>query len=216
MSIPVLIIGKSGTGKSTSLRNLDPAKVSLINVIGKPLPFKGGNKFKSYVCDDPTKIESAIALAKTDIVVIDDGGYILTNMFMRTHASAGTGNGVFQVYNALGDSFWHLIEEAKSGKENRRIYFIMHEEQNDFGQTKPKTIGKLLDEKVCIEGMFTIVLRSMFKDGKYLFRTQTDGSDVSKSPIGMFENTEIDNDLAAVDKAICDYYEINEGDKNND
>ena len=84
----------------------------------------------------------------------------------------------------------------------------MHEDKNDFGDIKPKTIGKMLDEKVCVEGLFTIVLRSVVENGKYLFKTQTSGFDVTKSPIGLFQAEEIDNDLYAVDQAIRTYYNI--------
>ncbi len=209
--INILLLGASGTGKSTTIRNMPPDKVSIINVLGKPLPFKGGNNFKTFNCDDPTKVESAIALAKTPIVIVDDAGYLIVNYFMKNHSSAGAGNGVFALYNALGDLYWNIIREAGNGKPNQRTYFIMHEETSDFGKTKPKTIGKMLDEKVCIEGMFTIVLRSMFKDGKYIIRTQTDGADVCKSPMGMFDSLEMDNDLAVIDRKICEYYDIEEG-----
>ena len=91
---------------------------------------------------------------------------------------------------------------------------IMHEDANDFGAVKPKTIGKLLDEKVNVEGMFTICLRCMMENGQHVFHTQSDGNDVAKTPIGMFDTLTIDNDLALVDKSICEYYEIkSEGDK---
>ena len=212
MATIVLIMGKSGSGKSTALRNLDPENVALINVLGKPLPFKGAGKFKSIQTDDYLKITSAIKRASKDIIVLDDVGYCLTNQFMRGHSSAGAGNGVFALYNKIGDSFWNLVEEARVLPDNKRVYFIMHEDQNEFGNVKPKTIGRMIDEKVCLEGMFTIVLRAMVKDGKHIFTTQSDGMDVAKSPMGMFENAEIDNDLALVDKAICEYYEIKAGD----
>ena len=209
--IPILVLGKSGTGKSTSIEGLDPKKVSIINVLGKPLPFRGSSQYPSYTTDDYAKVESAIALAKTPIVVIDDASYLMTAMFMKSHASAGAGNGVFMLYNQIGDHFWHLIEEAKAGKNGRRIYMMMHEEMTDLGFIKPKTIGKMLDEKVCVEGMFSIVLRCIYHDGQHVFRTQTDGMDVAKSPKGMFKDLEIPNDLAIVDKAICEYYDIKEG-----
>ena len=208
MAIPVLIIGKSGSGKSASLRNFDPNRVALINVLGKPLPFKG--KFNQFVTDDYTKIKNAVSSVASkkerDVVVIDDAGYLITNMFMRGHSSAGSGNGVFTLYNAIGDHFWGLVEHVRNMPSDIRVYFIMHEDVNDFGQVKPKTIGKLIDEKVCLEGMFTICLRCMISDGKHVFRTQSDGSDVAKSPIGMFEELEIDNDMSVVDQKICEYY----------
>ena len=207
MAIPILIIGKSGSGKSASLRNLDPNRVALVNVLGKPLPFKG--KFTQLVTDEYAKVQASIAKAakgNRDIIVIDDAGYLITNMFMRGHSSAGAGNSVFTLYNSIGDHFWNLIESIRADPSNARVYLMMHEEMNDFGQVKPKTIGKLIDEKVCLEGMFTICLRCMISDGKHIFRTQSDGMDVAKSPIGMFEDKEIDNDLNMVDQKICEYY----------
>ena len=206
MAIPVLIIGKSGSGKSASMMNLNPKDVALISVLGKPLPFKG--KFDQVVTDDAAKIVGIVKAAKRDIVVIDDVGYTMTNMFMRDHAAGGGGNAVFNLYNNIGDKFWNMIEAVRKIPEDKRVYFIMHEEQNDFGNVRPKTIGKMIDEKVCLEGMFTICLRCMVSNGKHIFRTQSDGLDVAKTPIGMFDSEEIPNDLAMVDKAICDYYEI--------
>lgn len=207
MAIPVLLIGKSGSGKSASLRNLDPNRVALINVLGKPLPFRG--KFTQVVTDDYNKTAACIASAPKkgrDIIIVDDAGYLITNMFMRGHSNAGAGNGVFTLYNSIGDRFWNLIEAIRAEPSNARVYLIMHEDMNDFGQVKPKTIGKLIDEKVCLEGMFTICLRCMISDGKHVFRTQSDGMDVAKSPMGMFDDLEIDNDLNMVDQKITEYY----------
>lgn len=206
MAIPVLIIGKSGSGKSASMMNLNPADVALISVLGKPLPFKG--KFDQFVTDDSEQIIRAIRKTERDIVVVDDVGYTMTNMFMREHSATGGGNSVFTLYNHIGDMFWDMIESVRALPGNKRVYFIMHEEQNDFGNVRPKTIGKMIDEKVCLEGMFTICLRCIMTNGKHIFRTQSDGLDVAKSPIGMFEDAEIPNDLALVDKTICEYYEI--------
>ena len=206
MAIPVLIIGKSGSGKSASMMNLDPSKTALINVLGKPLPFKG--KFDQVVTDDSAKIIGIVKAAKRNIIVVDDVGYTMTNMFMRDHAAGGGGNAVFSLYNNIGDKFWNMIDAVRKIPEDKRVYFIMHEEQNDFGNVRPKTIGKMIDEKVCLEGMFTICLRCIVSNGKHVFRTQSDGLDVAKTPIGMFDDLEIPNDLAMVDKAICKYYEI--------
>lgn len=207
MAIPILIIGKSGSGKSSSLRNLDPDRVALINVLGKPLPFR--NKLAQRVTDDYNVITASITKAihnNIDIIVIDDAGYLITNMFMRGHSSVGSGNSVYTLYNTIGDCFWNLIETIRTDPSDARVYLMMHEDINDFGYVKPKTIGKLIDEKICLEGMFTICLRCMISDGKHIFRTQSNGSDVVKSPIGMFEDAEIDNDLNMVDQIIYAYY----------
>ena len=188
------------------MRNLDPAQTALVSVLGKPLPFKG--KFDQLVTDDAVQVIGAVKAAKRDVVGIDDANFIMTNMFMRDHAATGGGNSVFTLYNNIGDRFWNMIEAIRKLPEDKRVYVVMHEEQNDFGAVRPKTIGRMIDEKVCLEGMFTIVLRCMVSSGKHIFRTQSDGLDVAKSPIGMFDADEIPNDLAMVDKAICEYYEI--------
>ena len=217
MGIPVLIIGKSGSGKSASLRNFQPGEVGIVNVLGKPLPFR--NKLQAVQTDDYKKVYTAITKAKTDCIVIDDSGYLMTNQFMRGHSNTGAGNAIFMFYNDLGDQFWHLVRYVVENLPLKRVvYFMMHEDKNDFGDVKPKTIGKMLDEKVCVEGMFTIVLRSMLVNGKHVFRTQTDGMDVCKTPIGMFDTDEIDNDLKMVDNAIREYYYLNENkeETNND
>lgn len=204
MSIPILIIGKSGTGKSASMRNFKKEEIDVINVESKPLPFR--NNFDTLDSDNYREIASAIKNSKKKVVVVDDAGYLLTNSFMRGHASQGGGNGMFNFYNQLADDFWKLITFCKSLCKEKIIYIIMHEAKNDFGDIKPKSIGKLLDEKVTIEGMFTIVLRSVYHDGCYFFRTHTDGFDVAKSPINMFTEDEVDNDLAFVDEKIRNYY----------
>lgn len=207
MGIPVLVIGKSGSGKSTSLRNFSEG-IALINVLGKPLPFK--SKIPKVVTDDYQQIMKQLCNTQFKSFVIDDAGYLITNHFMSKHSSVGGGNAVFSLYNDLGDYFWRLIQFViKSLPADRIVYFIMHEDINDFGDIRPKTIGKLLDEKVCIEGMFTIVLRCVAENNVHKFITQADAGAVSKSPMGMFETLEIDNDLKIVDDAIRDYYDLN-------
>ena len=207
MATPVLIIGRSGSGKSTSMRNcIDKEDWNLIRVLNKPLPFKG--KINGWSTDDYQTVMKCLAQSKAKNIVLDDAGYLITNMFMTKHSSAGAGNGVFTLYNQIGDHFWNLIQYIVKLPEDKIVYVVMHEDTNDFGQIKPKTIGKLLDEKVCIEGMFTIVLRCIEESGKHLFVTQSADGAVSKSPIGMFEDLTIDNDLLIVEKAIREYYEI--------
>lgn len=215
MAVPVLIIGKSGSGKSTSLRNCIDKDFNLIRVLDKPLPFKG--KINGWKTDDYQIIMKALVQAKSKSIVIDDAGYLITNHFMRGHSSSGKGNAVFSLYNDIGDYFWNLIQFIVSKlQEDKIVYLMMHEEMNDFGEVKPKTIGKLLDEKVCIEGMFTIVLRCVEEGGKHLFITQSSNGAVSKSPIGMFGDLTIDNDLAKVDETIRNYYEFEEGEDKNE
>ena len=208
MATPVLIIGKSGAGKSTSLRNCAGNEDwNLIRVLNKPLPFKG--KINGWNTDDYQIVMKCLISSKAKNIVIDDAGYLITNMFMQGHASQGSGNAIFTFYNKIGDYFWNLITFIiDKVPEDKIVYIMMHEEQNEFGQIKAKTIGKILDEKVCIEGMFTIVLRCIEESGKHLFVTQSADGAISKSPMGMFEDLTIDNDLLLVEKAIREYYEI--------
>lgn len=208
MGIPVLIMGRSGSGKSASLRNFNK-DVFVINVNKKPLPFKNNDHLKVLNTDDYIKIMNSMQSAYTKglkSVVIDDAGYLLTSKFMASHRQM-KGNAQFDLYNEIGDNFYSLIRFISDTlPADMIVYITMHEDTNDMGYSKPKTIGKLLDDKVCIEGMFTIVLHSMKLDGKYVFATNTDGLDVTKSPIGMFETDYIENDLQLVDEAIREYY----------
>lgn len=210
MGIPVMIMGKSGSGKSTSLRNFSEDELYLIKVLGKPLPFK--KQFDSTLqTDDYQTVLKALVKSQKKAIVIDDAGYLITNHFMKNHASTGGGNSVFSLYNEIGDRFWTLVEYVITKiPDDKIIYFMMHEERDDAGEVKPKTIGKLLDEKVCLEGMFTIVLRCMGDNERHYFKTKTIGNDVTKTPIDMFEDEEIDNDLKLVDETIRNYYGINE------
>jgi len=213
MAVALLLMGKSGSGKTTSLRNFKDGDIGLFNVLNKPLPFKG--KFTStIVTDSYDKIKFKLSKATKETIVIDDASYLLTNQFMKNHSSMGKGNEVFSLYNNIGDQFWQLIEFIKAMPPEKIVVIIMHEEQSDFGQLKPKTIGKMLDEKVCVEGLFSIVLRSVYQDGNYWFRTKTDGNDVTKTPMGLFENDLVPNDMEAVVRKIRDYYGIAGVDKN--
>lgn len=208
MAQVVLIIGRSSSGKSTSMRTFAKDEIALINVARKSLPFKG--KFDSQMdTDNYETIKKGLLQTQKKSIVIDDAGYLITNFFMKNHSLNKQGGAVYALYNQLADDFWNLIEWCKTRlPEDKIVYFIMHEDKNEFGESRPKTIGKLLDDKVCIEGLFTIVLHAVSEGGEYKFRTQTDGSDVAKSPIGLFDNEEIDNDLKYVDEHIRDYYSL--------
>lgn len=205
MGIPVLVIGKSGAGKSASLRNVvGNENWNLVRVINKPLPFKG--KINGWISDDYEMVKKCLA-QKAKNCVVDDAGYLITNMFMKGHSNAGQGNALFSFYNNIGDRFWDLIMYVQNAlPADKIVYFIMHEEKNDFGDVKAKTIGKLLDEKVCVEGMFTIVLRCSVIDGKHTFVTQSYENAISKSPIGMFNDLFMENDIALVEQGIREYY----------
>ncbi|KKI51790.1 AAA family ATPase [Christensenella hongkongensis] len=207
MGIPVMILGQSGSGKSASLRNFKEDEVGVVNVLGKPFPFR--NKLKTLITTDYQEIIKTVYACKAKSIVIDDAGYLITDQFMKGHSQGGSGNAVFALYNDIGDCFYNFIQFIiRRMPDDKIVYLLMHEEKNDFGDIKPKTIGKLLDEKVCLEGMFTIVLRAYGDGEKHIFLTASNGLDVCKTPIGMFDNREIENDLKAVDDRIREYYEI--------
>jgi hypothetical protein len=217
MAIPVLILGKSGSGKSASLRKFDGKKTFIVNVLGKPLPFKKTMDLV-YNKDNYSKIKAKLLGAATNKIktmVIDDSGYLITNKFMNQQ-STKKGNEVFAFYSQLATDFWGLIEYVKTQlPKDVIVYFIMHEEKSDIGDIKPKTIGKMLDDKVCVEGLFSIVLRSVKDDKKYVFKTQSNGLDVSKTPMEMFDSIEIENDLNMVNNKIREYYKLDKKGENN-
>ena len=206
MAIPVMILGESGTGKSASLRGFSPEDVLIINVSGKPLPFR--NNLKVYKTDSYKAIRDALLsknARKYRAIVIDDAQYLMCNEFMRRCDERG-----FDKFTEIGRNFWSLVQEVVSQQmpNDQIVYFLMHSETSDDGRVMAKTIGKLLREKITLEGLFTIVLRTNVSDGVYTFRTVNSGSDTVKTPMGMFSASEIDNDLKAVDTVIREYYGI--------
>ncbi len=210
MGIPVLIMGRSGSGKTASLRNVDKPTL-VINVIKKPMPFKENKNLGIYNTNEYLDIKTRLKDVYEKGVktaIIDDAGYLMTSKFMSGHREA-KGNAQYNLYNEIADNFYSLIRFIVTDlPKDQIVYVTMHEDKNEFGESKPKTIGKLLDDKVCVEGMFAIVLHAMKLDGKYIFATNTDGLDVTKSPIGMFDQEYIDNDLQLVDDTIRKYYEL--------
>ena len=209
MGMPVIIYGKSGSGKSRSLKNFGKDEIALINVEAKALPFRG--KFNltmnevSYASVTIQAIKKVPENIKT--IVVDDAGYLMSHYFMAKHRDM-KGNAQFDMYNQIADDMNELIKTIKAMPEDKIVYLMFHEDSNDYGETKLFTIGKLLDQKCNLVGMVTICLRCMSTGGRHFFRTVTDGSDVTKAPEDMFEDEEIPNDLKAVDDAIRSYYEI--------
>lgn len=213
MGIPVMILGESGTGKSAALRNVLPESSMLIQTVKKPLPFRSTdwklmNKSGGSVAVTDnweriiSGINNAVSLGK-DKVFIDDFQYLLANEFMRRTAEKG-----FDKFTEIGHHAWSVMMAAQSAPDSLRVYFLCHTDEDERGHVRAKTIGKLLNDKITVEGLFTIVLRTLVTDQGYYFSTQNNGADTVKSPIGLFEESRIDNDLAAVDAAICDYYGI--------
>lgn len=209
MSIATMVLGQSGTGKTTSLRNMDPAQTLLIQVISKPLPFRtknwkpvkeGGN---IIVANNSDLICQAMRKTSRPIIVIDDQQYLLATEFMERAHEKG-----YEKFTEMARHYYDVLTTATTLSPEKRVYLLSHTDTSDTGQTKAKTIGKLLDEKITVEGLVTIVLRTHVINGQYVFSTKNSGSDTVKTPLGMFDDEHIPNDLMAVDQAITDYYEL--------
>lgn len=203
----VYILGRSGTGKSYSLRNFDSNKIALINVQGKILPFKGSGKIASVVSDNSDSIVRTIkGFASTyKSIIVDDFQYVMANEFMRRSTERG-----YDKFTEIARHAWDIAECVRSLPNDVIVYILCHTDTDSDGIERLKTIGKLLDEKIVMEGMSTIVLKTNVSDGKYSFLTQNNGKDTTKSPAGMFPSYAIDNDLKYVDDKIRNYYEIGE------
>lgn len=214
MSIATLVLGEPGSGKSTSLRNLDPADTMLIQTVRKPLPFRGKGwaeiskenpKGNIFVTDQAAEIISIMRKTKRSVIVLDDWNLLMTNEFMRRSAETG-----FNKFSEIGRSAWDVLMAASSLNSNVRVYLMGHVEQDDSGNIKAKTIGKLISEKCPVESLFSIVMRTAVVNGNYLFHTKNSGHDTCKTPIGLFDEELIENDLSVIDAAIYSYYELKE------
>ena len=218
MSNCTLIIGPSGSGKSTSIRNLDPEQTFIISVLDKPLPFRGYKKTyrpisgwddttgNYYTSDDWARILKCISVINRDrldikICIIDDLNYVMANEFMRRVSERG-----FDKYCEMASHFWQIITKAISCRDDLIFIFISHNEIDVNGVSKCKTIGKLIDEKINVEGLFSTVFHSAVIENEYKFLTQHDGFRTAKSPMGLFDSQFIDNDLLSIIDKIREYY----------
>jgi hypothetical protein len=212
----VLLMGSSGSGKSTSLRNLPAEETAIINITNKPMPFRNKdgktivtleNLKKDGEKDLPyeelyKRLIANIKGTKKKIIVIDDSSYMMAFENFEKSTSKG-----YDKFTTMAKNYYDLIKSAISCGDEKIVYVITHEEIDDVNQIyRPKTIGKMLSNQLVIEGLFSIVLRSVYKNGDYIFQTQNDGTSVCKSPMDMFEEKEIPNDLFEVDKIIREYY----------
>lgn len=203
MGVPVLILGESGSGKSASLRNFAPEEVSIFNVAGKPLPFRKKLPMKST--SDYGEIQSLIHVSQKKAFVIDDSQYLLCFEAFAKAQEAGYGK-----YTDMALHFYNLVQYViRQTPPDVIVYFLHHTEtDSNNGKTKAKTMGKMLDNQLTVEGLFSIVLMCYTDGKKHVFVTQSDGMTTCKSPMDMFP-LEIDNDLKLVDKSIRDYYDMN-------
>lgn len=198
MGIPILVLGASGTGKSASMRNFKKGEVGIINVASKPLPFKTDlQTFNSYDYDE---IKAALMNNKVKTYVIDDSQYLLAFAnFQRAYEKG------YDKFTQFAVDFKLLLDTIVHGTSNDTVVYLLHHtEVTDTGAVKAKTIGKMLDQQLTVEGLFSVVLLAQTDGEHYTFITN--GQPPAKTPIGMFEQKEIPNDLKAVDETIREYW----------
>ena len=202
MGVLVYVLGQSGTGKSYSMRNFGK-ELAVINIESKILPFRGSGKVMVINSDDPEKIKKSLPMLAENhnAIVIDDFQYLMANEFMRRSAEKG-----YDKFTEIGKHAWDIAQAVKDLPAECIVYIMCHTDRDQDGNEKLKTIGKMLDDKIVMEGMATIVLKTNVSDGHYTFLTQNNGKDTTKSPFGMFPSYAIDNDLKYVDDKIRNYY----------
>lgn len=205
MGIAVLVIGESGSGKSASLRNFQENDVSVLNVASKPLPFRNKNKIKMANKATYTMIKGAVSSGRTPSYVIDDAQYLMA--FESFDKVNETG---FTKFTQMAKNYEEMLRYIQEDTEpNVIVYVLQHTEKDEDGKIKAKTLGKMLDQQLTVEGLFSIVLLAQTDGKRHYFVTQSDGTNPCKSPMGMFDEIEIDNDLKMVDDTIREYYELN-------
>lgn len=201
MGIPVLILGESGSGKSTSIRNFEPGEVGIFNVASKPLPFR--KKIPKLDGATYQQILQSLANHKLKRYVIDDSQYLICFEFFAHAQEKG-----YDKFTNMALNFYNLIQFViHRTPPDVIVYFLHHVDTTTDGKIHAKTAGKMLDEKLTVEGMFAIVLYCVSDGISHSFITQSDGKTTAKSPMEMFPQV-IDNDLKFVDDEIRKYYEL--------
>lgn len=207
MGLPVLVLGESGSGKSASLRNFEPDEIGVFSVANKPLPFRKKlpmmkNAVYGNIIQNWNDAKARGLLRK--VYAIDDSQYLL--VFDNFNKCKEIG---YQKFTDMALSFYSLLQYIIHGlPDDVIVYLLHHTETTETGKIKAKTIGKMIDNQLTLEGLFSIVLFCTTDGTRYYFQTQSDGFTTAKSPMGMFER-EIDNDLKVVDTTIREYYGFN-------
>ena len=204
MGIAVLILGASGTGKSTSLRNFKKGEIGIFNVANKPLPFRSDLDVVNTV--NYEQIKAALKRNSLKAYAIDDSQYLM--VFEEFNRAKESGYGKF---TDMAQNFYQLVQTAiRETSDDTVVYFLHHTEVDETGRVKAKTVGKMIDSKLTLEGLFPVVLLTGTDGTNYWFETQSDGYTTTKSPLGMFEDKRIDNDLKMVDSTIRAYWRLGE------
>jgi hypothetical protein len=200
MGLPILVLGESGSGKSSSLRNFEPGEIGILNVASKPLPFR-----KALPKIDKASypiITRTLQKNTLKAYAVDDAQYLMT--FSAFSRAKETGYGKF---TDIALEYYNLIQTIiNDTTPDTLVYLLQHIDTTDDGRIKAKTVGKMLDNQLTVEGMFAIVLLARTDGQRHWFDTQSDGYTTVKTPMEMFAEQEIDNDLKMVDTTIRDYY----------
>lgn len=200
MGIPVMIMGESGSGKSTSLRNFSPDEIGIFNVASKPLPFRSsGMKLVNHATY--SGIIKSLKKNLLNCYAIDDSQYLMCFEMFEYAKEKG-----YEKFTTMALNFFTLLQSVINDTNDSTIVYFLHHTEASDGVFRAKTVGKMLNEKLTVEGLFSIVLMCTADEDGHHFVTQSDGHSTAKSPMGMFEQMEIDNDLKAVDTAIREYY----------
>lgn len=198
MGVLVMVLGESGSGKSTSLRNFEPDEVGVFNVAGKPLPFR-----KRLPRVDEAGYETIARTLEANnkrAYVVDDAGYLMQFENFQRAKEKG-----YEKFTGMAKNFYGLLRAAMATDGDTVTYFLMHPDRDEQGRERPKTIGKMLDEKLNVQGLFPIVIDCEVRDKRHVFVTQNEGLGLAKSPDGMLPEV-MDNDLKAVDSALREYW----------
>lgn len=198
MGVCVLVLGASGSGKSTSLRNFEPGEVGVLNVLGKPLPFR--KRLDTTDHPDYRMCRACITSGRRRAWVVDDAGYLMANENFARVNESGYGK-----FTDMAHNFQQLVQDATMAPPDTITYLFMHAEADAMGREKPKTVGRMLDEKYCIEGACPIVLDCRVVDGRHVLVAKNDGTNLAKAPMDMLPEV-MDNDLRAVDGKIREYW----------
>lgn len=208
MGVAVLVLGASGSGKSASMRNFKENDVRILNVASKPLPFRNVNKLKKADKATYAMIKGAVKSGQTLSYVVDDAQYLMA--FESFDKINETGYAKFSAMAKNYEDMLRTIQEDTS--PDTIVYVMQHIDKDEDGNIKAKTLGKMLDQQLTIEGLFSIVLLAKAEERRHFFVTQSDGTNPCKSPMGMFDEIEIDNDLKMVDDTIREYYGMKKAD----
>lgn len=200
MGIAVLVLGASGTGKSTSLRNFKKGEIGVFNVANKPLPFRG--QLDLVNCPSYDQIRATLRANNLKAYAVDDSQYLMVFEEFNRAKEAG-----YNKFTEMAQNFYNLVQTAiRETSKDTIVYFLHHTEADEQGRIKAKTVGKMIDSKLTLEGLFPIVLLTGTDGASYWFETQSDGYTTAKSPLEMFEEKRIDNDLKMVDTTIREYW----------